>query len=194
MMPKSPKDDTAASTSGPAQALLVPRWSGTGASDWYPALQAAVPGRMSICDLDRPDAPTIAGCVAALAERAEPSDASIVIGHSVGCQVVMRYLAASQRRFAHAVLVAAWLEIDEPWPTIEPWLTTPLQFEPIRANVENIHVILSTNDPFTADYHKTRSDFEQKLGAKVSVVEGGKHFNQTEEPAVLAHLQELLSA
>ena len=52
-------------------------------------------------------------------------------------------------------------------------------------------VLVSTNDPFTADAAETRRLFEERLGAEVRIHEGAKHFNASEEPAVLAAAAEL---
>jgi hypothetical protein len=52
-------------------------------------------------------------------------------------------------------------------------------------------VLLGDDDPFTADHRSTRRLFEERLDAEVRVERGGKHFNRSEEPAVLGALRDL---
>lgn len=59
----------------------------------------------------------------------------------------------------------------------------------VRARVPWLSVVISDDDPFTADHVATRARFEQ-LGARVRLVPGGRHFNREEEPAAWQALVE----
>src|SRR6185369_8257720 len=83
------------------------------------------------------------------------------------------------------VCVAGWWTVDEPWPSIRPWIDAPLDAARVRANAPRIRAILSDDDPFTADSRAAAERFERELGATVTIVRGGRHFNGREEPAVL---------
>ena len=181
--------------------VLVPRWSGTADSDFYPWLRAELAPRgvdIAVAELlpvkDAPEIePTVEPIVKLLAERpTEP----VGLAPSAGCRPAPRALA---RRSADvppvrgAVLVAAWLHIDSPWPTILPWTTTPFDAARARAGVTELHALLSDDDPFTADHEATRAELEQ-LGARVSIPPGAKPFTAAPQPAVLAALEALLAA
>jgi hypothetical protein len=84
--------------------------------------------------------------------------------------------------------VAAWDTVDRPWPTIEPWIAAALP----GVDVPRIEVLLSDDDPFTADRRSTAARFERELGARVTLCPGAAHFNRAEEPAVLEALRRLL--
>lgn len=173
--------------------LIVPRWGGGPDSDFYPWLEGALGDRYEVerGTLPTANAPTIDGCVAALSTRL--ADAPWVLAHSVGCQAVMRSLAASDATIPAALFVAGWFDIDAPWPTIVPWIDTPIDTAPVRERIGRLHVLLSDDDPFTADHGASQARFERELGATVRIVPGGKHFNAREEPEVLAELEEMLS-
>ena len=90
------------------------------------------------------------------------------------------------------LLVAAWWDVDDPWPSILPWQALEHDAVTVRAAVGRPHVLLSDNDPFTSDWRRNSDAWGERLGADVRVCEGAKHFNAGYEPAVLAAIRELL--
>lgn len=197
--------------------VIVPRWAGGATDDWYPWIREQLrldPGgelRVEIVELPNPDAPVIDQCVAELTSKlgAELEDlrSTILVGHSVGCQALLRYLAELTPSPASAssssagvevgperlLCVAGWWTIDEPWPSIRPWIDTSLDLPRLRANTAGgVTVLLSDDDPFTRDWRENKATWEQRLDADVRVASGGRHFNGAQEPGVLALLRELL--
>lgn len=182
--------------------VLAPRWGGTPSHDFYPWLRTeldALGVELSALHLPDPGTPTIEAWVPAV--RAAIDDAlevagppPIVVGHSVGCQAVMRALAGFDRPVASAcLLVAAWWSVDEPWPSIRPWIDTPFDHARTRAASARFSVLLSDDDPFTRDHDRSAALFRERIGADSHIVAGAKHFNAEREPAVLASISELLS-
>lgn len=184
--------------------VIVPRWSGHARVDWYPWIQqqlADAPQHLEVIELPRPSAPVIDECVVALGSvlGTDPAalHSTLLVGHSVGCQALMRYLASldsgrSDRPSGPALLcVAGWWAVDSPWPTIEPWISTPISLASLRANTSRIVVLLSDNDPFTADWRANQLLWQERVGAQVEIFPGGRHFNESEEPAVLDLVQRL---
>ena len=180
---------------------IIPRWGGGPDHDFYPWLrrELAADGRFAEVlspDMPNPGEPSVTAWPARVAEVMGPDpDArarTVLLGHSVGCQAVLRYLAAlpAGARVAGALLVAAWFSLDRSWPPIRPWIDTPIDLDAVRAACPNIVVLLSDGDPFTADYVANGAAWEARLGAEVRLVPGAKHFNAPEEPAVLATLLE----
>jgi predicted alpha/beta hydrolase family esterase len=180
------------------QAIVVPRWGGTPAHDWYPWIVAERPGEVRVLELPDPDTPTIdawpEAIAAVLRERGDSLADTVVVGHSVGCQAVLRALGRlSDDAHVHAVLcVAGWWSVDAPWATIRPWMDPPPDLERVRRIAGSVHVLLSTNDPFTADYEHNARLWREYLDADVAVIDAAKHFNATEEPSVLDALDRLL--
>ena len=81
------------------------------------------------------------------------------IGHSIGCQAVMRYLERvdSDVKIAGAIFIAPWMELDK--NTIEEegeesvriaklWMETPIDFSKVKIHTNNFLCILSDNDPY----------------------------------------------
>lgn len=178
--------------------VVMPRWSGTPRSDWYPWLREALGGwggALDVLALPDADAPTIEGCVAAIEAAVDDGalGSTLLVGHSVSCQAMVRYLARRPAGVAAAGLlaVAGWWSVDAPWPSIVPWIEAPVDTERARAAVERVVVLLSDNDPFTADHAANTTLWRTRMGADVRVVPGAKHFNGAVEPAVLDGLAAL---
>lgn len=165
--------------------VIVPRWSGDASSDWYPWLRGKVAAPVEIASLlPSKDAPEIAACIDDVTPLLD--ETVTLIGHSVGAQVAMRALAQSGVRVPHLLLVAGWWTVDKPWDAIRPWIDTP--FDESAVHADRVTVLLSDDDPFTAEHAETRRLFESRLGAKVELCAGARHFNNAEEPAVLTAL------
>lgn len=187
---------------------IVPRWAGGADSDWYPWIRAELAReygsavQVDVLELPNPKEPLIEQCVAALVTELgdDPRALSetLLVGHSVGCQALMRYLASlaptgdEPEGVEQLVCVAGWWTVDEPWPSIRPWIDTRIDLPRLRATAGRVSVLLSDNDPFTADWRANKTAWELRLDASVRVAPGGKHFNRSEEPAVLELLRELI--
>lgn len=180
--------------------VVIPRWGGTSADDFYPWLvrtMAADHGDVfddvDVVDMPLPHEPELGLWVAATRLAiggSEQAARTVIAGHSVGFQSVMRALAELEDDVvvAAAVGIAPWWAVDKPWPAIRPWIDTPFDHERTRSAAHRIHCLLSTNDPFTHDHGRTRHLFEDRLGAHVRVVDDARHFNAAQEPEVLRTL------
>lgn len=181
--------------------ILVPRWSGRRESDFYPWLgrrlrERGWPGEVETAALRPPDAPEVEPTVSGVRGRlggAGRASRTVLVGHSVGAQAAMRALAAPGPPVAGLLLVAGWWTVDEPWPAIQSWIDTPFDWKLARERAARRIVLLSTDDPFTANAARSRRLFEERLEAEVRVHDRAAHFNGAEEPAVLAALMDLLS-
>jgi predicted alpha/beta hydrolase family esterase len=190
----------AAAGARPRRILVVPRWGATEEDDWYPWLRTELAGSSSfapvvIADMPDPDEPTVDGWASRVAERAGSDPATladtILVGHSVGCQAVLHYLAGLPDSTAvrGTLCVAGWWSVDEPWESIRPWIEQTPDLRRVRAACGQLRVLLSDDDPFTADVAENGRLWRERLGAAVEVVHAAAHFNRAQEPAVLAALR-----
>lgn len=180
---------------------VIPRWAGGPEKDYYPWLRAALDGlsprpfaEVLSPEMPNPQTPTIDAWTGHIREivgtDAKLLEKTVLLGHSVGCQAVIRYLATLPEgvQVAGVLCVAGWFSVDKPWETILPWMNTPVDDAAVRAHVGKIVVLLSDNDPFTADYAANAAAWKNRFGADVVFAPGRKHFNDVEEPAVLETL------
>ncbi len=170
--------------------ILVPRWGADASGDWYPWIARHI-ALSPVALAPAPSAPEIEPSCDALQSVLRPGQS--ILAHSVGCQVVLRTLARGRVKVGKVLLVAAWFDIDDPWPSIVPWCREPFDARIAGGAAERIEALISDNDPFTSDFDQTRRELEDRTGAKVTVCTGLKHFNREEEPMVLNALEHLLA-
>ena len=176
--------------------VIVPRWGGTPAHDWYPWITKALETRASflsihVCDMPNPSTPTISEwtqCLLGVLEKYKGElDKLVLVGHSVGCQAVLHALQQlrSNEKIDTAIFVAGWWDVDSPWESLLPWIHAQHDFEKCKRAVKNTYLILSNNDPFTSDYKSNALVWESRLSCKVLLIPEAKHFNALEEPEIL---------
>ena len=185
---------------GGPRIVIVPRWGGTPDNDWYPWIRRELAGiTVELLQMPDPGTPTIAAWTStvrtALGDDPYALAQTMLVGHSVGAQAAMRAVAqlGDGRAVAKLLCVAGWFAVDAPWPEIRPWMDTPIDDTAVRDGAHSIHVLLSTNDPFTADHQANAAQWTTRLEAEVSVVDGAGHFNGAEEPVVLEHVRRLFA-
>lgn len=146
------------------------------------------------------ETPTIEAWVPYLANLAgEPDQDTYFVGHSVGCQTILRYLESLPEgiKVGGLVFVAPWLLLtnldDEEQQVISAWVETPLDYGKIKRHFTNLTAIFSDNDEFVSLENKVH--FEDMLGAKTVVESSKEHFDQssgiTELPSALEAVLEI---
>ena len=118
---------------------------------------------------------------------------TILIGHSVGSRALLAYLSrhGAHRTFAGLVSVAGWFRVDDvtSYPAVAPWVNMDLNFASIASRAGPIAVLLSDNDPFTADWRANAADWLGRLGATVHIGHGAGHYMTANPGPVLDMIQ-----
>lgn len=169
------------------RAFLIHGWSGTTEHGWFPWLKRELEARgfhVEALEMPETDRPRIETWVPYLAEAVgTPDEETVLVGHSMGCQAIIRYLGDLQegQRVGGAYLVAGFISsltnIDgnEDPLIAKPWLETPIDFEKVKHVVGRIVAIFSDNDPFVPLENEVA--MREKLGARTIVVPNMKHFS-----------------
>lgn len=180
--------------------IIVHGWGGYPDEAWMPWLKRELEARgFDVIAPEMPDTdhPRIDAWVAKLAETVgTPDEEMHLVGHSIGCQTILRYLAerSESEKVGNVVLVAGWLERGglqdlepEEVPIARPWLETPFDYDRAREAAMSITAIFSDDDPVVPLENKHL--FADKLGARVIVQHGKGHFSEdsgvNELPAAL---------
>lgn len=191
---------------GGKYAFIIHGWDGYPEEGWFPWLKAELEKREStveIPSMPHPAEPTINDWVGHLAKLVgEPNENIYLIGHSLGCQTILRYLATLEgKKVGGAVLVAGFFELvplgtKEEKAIAKPWLTTPINFSKVKAAINNITVILSDNDEWVP-LERNKEIFEQRLSPKIIVEHGRGHFSGSsgikELPAALETIEQYVN-
>jgi predicted alpha/beta hydrolase family esterase len=103
------------------------------------------------------------------------------IGHSIGCQTILRYLETQNKQCGGAVFIAPWfslqgLEDSDEESIAEPWLTKEIDLEKVKKNLPKVSVIFSDNDPYVPLSDK--EIFKVTLGAHVIVEHAKGHYTE----------------
>lgn len=188
--------------------ILIHGWDGYPENAWFPWLASELKKRgfSAIAPaMPNPDEPKIEEWIPALAkEVGVPNSELCLVGHSVGCQAILRYLETLpvETRIAGIVLVAPWMELDtttleeegeEVREIARPWMETPIDFAKVKTIAGKTTAILSDNDPYVS---VSQGDiFKEKMGAEIIVESGKGHFDDfqgmKELPSALKAVEEL---
>lgn len=178
--------------------FIVHRWDGSSDGDWYPWIKKELEKKgwfVNVLDMPNSEKPVIADWVEYLAEAiGTPDKDTYLIGHSIGCQTILRYIEqlGGNDKIGGAVFVAGWftlgnLESDEERAIAEPWLQTPIDFERLKRHLVKSHAIFSDNDPFVPISNIKL--FEKQVGSYTRLESHKGHFTSLDKvdevPSVL---------
>ena len=133
-----------------------------------------------------------------------PDEDTILLGHSIGAQTILRYLESlnENEKIGGGVFLAGWTrltheayETEEDARIAKPWLETPINWERIKTKANKFVTIFSDNDPLVP---LTDSEiFKEKLNASIIIEHDKGHFsgsdNITELPSALNAILEMSS-
>lgn len=187
--------------------FIIHGWDASSQGDWIPWLKRQLEIRnFSVHTPDMPDSdyPDINRWVSLLTKLVDhPDEETILIGHSIGCQAILRYLETldPKSRVGPVIFVAPWLTLkpeaapeEEDKKIIKPWLTQPIDFSKIKPKATSFTAIFSDNDPYVSLPENSQA-FKNYLDAKIIIETNKGHFNQdggvTELPVILEILSEL---
>lgn len=190
-----------------ARIIIVHRWQGDPRGDWYPWLKKELEAQghsVSIPAMPDPNHPNIHTWIAALAKATGKVDEkTFFVGHSIGCQTILRYLAhvPNQGVAGGIVLVAPWtklspesFESEEDRTIMRPWLEMPIPWDLLRVHAKKVVCFFSDNDPFV--YAEEGKLFKQKLNAEIFIEKNKGHYTADDGcmrvPSVLEQLEKMI--
>lgn len=185
--------------------FIVHGWDGNPEEGWFPWLKKELEGKgFEVFVPALPDAawPRIEKWVPALAQTVGVADQdTYFVGHSMGCQTIVRYLESlpEGQQVGGAVFVAGFLkhisnlEDDERVrETAKYWLEAPLDLGKVRSHLPKCAAVFSDNDQYVP--LDNQDDFRDKLGAEILMEHSKGHFSGSDEitelPIVLQKLLE----
>ena len=107
-------------------------------------------------------------------ENEAPDKETILVGHSLGCITILRYLEHTSVQVAGAVFVAGFSD-NLGYSELKSFFSSPIDWEKARQNCRRFVAINSDDDPFVPLKHG--EIFKEKLGAELVVIPGAKHFS-----------------
>lgn len=162
------------------KAVIVHCWGGNPEYCWYPQTKKeleALNFEVQVPEMPDTEHPKQSAWVPKLKEVVGKTDENLyLIGHSIGCATIMRYLESlvEGEKIGGVVFVAGFaesLEIEE----ISNFFETPIDLEKVKTKAKHFTTIHSDDDPFVPLKHG--DIFKEKLGAELIVKRGMKHFS-----------------
>src|SRR3990167_4761212 len=170
------------------RAFIVHGWDGTPQEGWFPWLKAGLEVRgfeVHVPQLPDAGSPRIYKWVPKLAEVVgTPDEQTYFVGHSMGCQTIVRYLESLPEgvQVGGAVFVAGFFKHltglkDDPdvRETDTHWLGTPIDLEKVRSRLSKSVAIFSDDDPWVP--LDNQDDFREKLGSEIIIEHKMGHFS-----------------
>ncbi|MCA9356107.1 alpha/beta hydrolase [Candidatus Nomurabacteria bacterium] len=165
---------------------IIHGWEANPNQHWLPWLGRELQDKgfeIFIPEMPNTEEPDIDSWVERLKELVgTPDQNTYFVGHSIGCQTIMRYLESLPERskIGGIVFVAGWfylenLESPEVEKIAEPWLNIPIDTDKVKGVCSRINVLLSDDDYFGC-IEKNKLAFEQRLNAKVDIYHNYGHF------------------
>lgn len=175
------------------RAIIVHCWDGTPEMAWYPWLKRELEARgfeVHVPAMPETETPKIGPWIQTLRTVVgELDEATFLIGHSIGCQTILRYLESleGEQKVGGAVLVAGFYTLqgldEEGEAIIRPWLETPIDAAKIRSHVDHIEAIFSDNDPWVPV--ENEQFFKNRLDAKTQMLHARGHFSHSNDTTEL---------
>jgi len=166
--------------------FIIHGWGGSPQEGWFPWLKKELEKRGFVVQVpSMPDSeePKIETWIPYLAKLVgKPDENTYLVGHSIGCQTIIRYLQTlpENAKIGGAVFVAGWynlrnLATEEEKRIAGPWVNEPRDDKKIRQAVNRAIAIFSDNDPFVIPENK--ESWKERIGAKIIVEHQKGHFS-----------------
>lgn len=182
---------------------IIHGWDGYPEEGWFPWLKKKLSAQSVEVHMPAmPDTahPTIDVWVPFLKHLVGPVDEqTFFVGHSVGCQTILRYLERlpAGENIGGVVLVAGWLTLkpaameDEVSTAIAtPWIQRPLNWPQIRSHLGSVTAIMSDDDQFVSI--EDGKIFTRELGAQLVIEHQKRHLGGEEGVMVLPSVAKAL--
>ena len=184
--------------------FIVHGWGDKPGDHWIPWLKEQLEqngSSVAAPAMPNTEAPVIDEWVSHLnREVGEAGEDTYYVGHSIGCQAIMRHLEQlpGDGKVRGAAFVAPWfvladLSADEE-AIARPWIETPIDFAAVRSRLPELTAFFSSDDPWVS--LDNLALFEQRLGAHTHLLEGRKHIGvesgMTNFPELLATMPKAL--
>lgn len=181
--------------------FVVHGWGGSPDAEWFPWIKKELKNsgfKVTVPKMPNTKEPDINEWVPYLSKLVgTPDEQTFFIGHSIGCQTILRYLQTINIKVGGIIFVAGWIglkleayEGEEDEEIAKPWIETPLDWEKIKSNCDRFTALFSDNDPFVSV--SDSEVFKEKLGAKIIIEKNKSHYEKlTELPIIVDELMKL---
>ncbi|MDX9893084.1 MAG: alpha/beta hydrolase [Patescibacteria group bacterium] len=163
-----------------SKVIIVHCWDGFPDYCWYPYVKNRLTQsgfQVSVPVFPETGAPKLNLWLPKLREEVGiPNNDIFLVGHSIGCATILRYLESltAGQKIGGVVLVAGFTH-DLGYKELNNFFVTPLDLAKIRTHCDNFLAINSDNDQYV-DLQEAQI-FKEKLSAQIIVKPNAGHFS-----------------
>lgn len=183
--------------------IIVHRWEGGSHDDWRPWLKSGLEKigyEVFVPDMPDTNTPVVEKWVSKIKEVVgEPDGDTYFVGHSIGCQAILRYLQTIDTPVGGAVFVAGWFNLDnlessEVKEIAKPWIETSIDFDKLRTVLHRSTLLISDNDPYSC-FEENKQKFGI-LKSEIKIINNGGHLTAedgySQFPQVISELKNIV--
>jgi len=183
--------------------FIIHGWSGYPEEGWLPWLKGELEKQgwlVFVPQMPNAQEPRIEAWVKAINREVREIDSeTYFIGHSMGCQAIIRFLEREESLLLSggAIFVAGFLDSltnignsDLEVSAVKEWLKTPIDFELIRRRLKKSIAIFSDNDPFVP--LSNQFSFKRELNSSIIIQNDAQHFSGSTGAVELPIVKELV--
>lgn len=162
------------------RAIIVHCWEGTPEYCWYPQTKKELEEKgfiVAVPEMPETMLPKLSAWLPKLRDVAESPDEDLfLIGHSLGCITIFRYLEllGEHQKVGGVVLIAGFTD-DLGYEELTNFFVEPIDFEKIKSKANHFVAINSDNDPYVDV--KYGDILKERLGAKLIIKHEMDHFS-----------------
>lgn len=156
-------------------------WGGTPNYCWYPWVKAQLEAKgfkIDVPAMPETDEPNLELWLPKLIETiGRPDEELFLIGHSIGCATIMRYLEqlSEDQKIGGVVMVAGFTS-DLGIAELENFYKTPLSFAKIRAGSAKGFINIHSDDDQYVPVSNS-AELQKQLGGEAIILHGKGHFS-----------------
>ncbi|MCK9446844.1 alpha/beta hydrolase [bacterium] len=167
---------------------IIHGWDGYPEEGWFPWLKKELESRgfiVTIPLMPGNEEPRINNWVPAIQKIViNPDEQTYFIGHSMGCQAIIRYLEtlSEDTKIGGVVFIAGFLKSltnleneDMVKDVANEWLNTPIKLEKVKNHLNKSIAIFSDDDPYVP--LENQDEFRNILNSKIVIEHSKKHFS-----------------
>ena len=113
----------------------------------------------------------------------KPKRDDIFVGHSVGCQAILRYLETISDNVDKVVLIAPWwyltLDKNEEQSDADPWLKADVDFDKVKSKANKFIAVFSDDDLYVP-LQENGEFFKEKINPEILVENKMGHFTESD--------------
>lgn len=181
---------------------IVHAWGEDPQSCWYQWLKNELESqgiKVAIPAMPNTEAPDMKKWVETLSNFVNaPNENTFLIGHSIGCQTILRYLETlgEGQKIGGAFFVAPWTTLknlsQESQQIAKPWLETPINWRVAKTHCSQFAALFADNDEWVEVSEE--KIFQNNLGAKTQMMPNMGHFDEsTEVPELLQLVNDMIN-